>query len=160
MVLTIGRLRLRTNKGGIEQAKTKPISGRRRGACGVGRGAWGVGRGAWGVGRKNRFQGNVGGKPRFPGTSKIGCVAKTHLDAERCVVASSTHPTGFSRPVAAPAFQPMDTQLNVLPTLPVLARTVSGCVKSAFLNKSQHFTVHLFRPWIPSSARGSDGGLR
>ncbi len=33
------------------------------------------------------------------------------------------------------------------------ARTVSGCVKSAFLNISQHFTAHLFSPWIPSSAR-------
>ena len=31
------------------------------------------------------------------------------------------------------------------------ARTVSGCVNSAFLNISQHFTSHLFRPWIPSS---------
>src|SRR5271166_2854865 len=113
------------------------------------------------MGRENSGQGDVGGQPRFPDARKqVGCVAKTHRDAERCVIASSTHPTGFSRPVAAPAFQPMDTQLNVLPTLPVLARTVSGCVKSAFLNKSQHFTVHLFRPWIPSSARGSDGGLR
>jgi len=54
----------------------------------------------------------------------------------------------------------MDTQLNALPTLAVLARTVSGCVNSAFLDISQHFTGHLFRPWIPSSARGSDGGPR
>src|SRR5208337_4541855 len=29
-----------------------------------------------------------------------------------------------------------------------------------FLNKSQHFTVHLFRPWRPGSARGSDGAPR
>src|SRR5208282_4547221 len=29
-----------------------------------------------------------------------------------------------------------------------------------FLNKSQHFTVHLFRPWRSGSARGSDGGPR
>src|SRR5271166_4620589 len=29
-----------------------------------------------------------------------------------------------------------------------------------FLNKSQHFTVHLFRPWRPGSPRGSDGGPR
>src|SRR5271166_4008083 len=29
-----------------------------------------------------------------------------------------------------------------------------------FLNKSQHFTVQLFRPWRPGSARGSDGGPR
>src|SRR5271157_3401120 len=66
----------------------------------------------------------------------------------------------FSPPVAAPAFQAMDTQLNALPTLAVLARTVSGCVNSAFLDISQHFTGHLFRPWIPSSARSIDGGPR
>jgi hypothetical protein len=35
--------------------------------------------------------------------------------------------------VASPAFQAMDTQLNALPILPVLARTVSGCLNSAFL---------------------------
>src|SRR5271165_4486129 len=52
----------------------------------------------------------------------------------------------------------MDTQLNALPTLAVLARTVSGCLNSAFLDISQHFTGHLFRPWIPSSARDIDGG--
>jgi len=49
--------------------------------------------------------------------------------------------------------QAMDTQLNALPTLPVLAWTVSGCMNSAFLDISQHFTSHLFRPWIPISAR-------
>jgi hypothetical protein len=54
----------------------------------------------------------------------------------------------------------MDTQLNALPTLAVLARTVSGCLNSAFLDISQHFTGHLFRPWIPSSARGIDGDPR
>ena len=56
--------------------------------------------------------------------------------------------------------QAMDTQLNALPALPVLARTVSGCLNSAFLDISQHFTAHLFRPWIPGSARGIDGGSR
>ena len=39
----------------------------------------------------------------------------------------------FSLPVAAPTFQAMDTQLKALPTLAVLARTVSGCLNSAFL---------------------------
>ncbi|MGZ3471683.1 MAG: hypothetical protein ACXWO1_19075, partial [Isosphaeraceae bacterium] len=68
--------------------------------------------------------------------------------------------SSFSMPVAAPAFQAMDTQLNALPTLPVLARTISGCLNSAFLDISQHFTGHLFRPWIPSSARGKGGGPR
>ena len=47
----------------------------------------------------------------------------------------------------------MDTQLDALPTLAVLARTVSGCLNSAFLDISQHFTGYLFRPWIPNSAR-------
>ena len=32
-----------------------------------------------------------------------------------------------------PSVQSMDTQLNALPTLPVLARTVSGCLNSALL---------------------------
>ena len=59
-----------------------------------------------------------------------------------------------------PSVQAMDTQLNALPTLAVLARTVSGCLNSAFLNKSQHFTCHLFRLWISSSAGGIDGGPR
>src|SRR5208283_1995564 len=87
-----------------------------------------------GMGRENSGQGDVGGQPRFPDARKqVGCVAKTHRDAERCVIASSTHPTGFSRPVAAPAFQPMDIQLHAPPTLPVLARTVSGYLNSAFL---------------------------
>ena len=54
----------------------------------------------------------------------------------------------------------MDAQLKALPILPVRARTVSGCVNSANLNISQHFTVHLFSPWIPSSARGKGGGPR
>src|SRR5208337_4803829 len=54
--------------------------------------------------------------------------------------------------------QSMDTQLDALPTLPVLARGVSGCVNSAFLDISRHFTAHLFSPWVPSSARGKGGG--
>src|SRR5208337_3565951 len=35
------------------------------------------------------------------------------------------------------------------------ARTVSGCVNSAFLNISQHFTAHLFSPWVPNSTRSN-----
>jgi hypothetical protein len=31
-------------------------------------------------------------------------------------------------------------------------------LNSAFLNISQHFTSHLFRPWISNSAGGIDGG--
>src|SRR5271157_2034360 len=45
-----------------------------------------------------------------------------------------------------PSVQAMDAQLKARPTLPVRARTVSGCVNSANLNISQHFTGHLFRP--------------
>ena len=147
--------------------------------------------------RENSGQGDVGGQPRFPDASKQGATR----DAGRCVIASSTHPTGL-RPSPAggparldpslelnqgdppcssppwprgaacsdrfwllelrvsqhfstfyePSVQAMDTQLKALPsTLPVLARTVSGCLNSAFLNISQHFTSHLFRPWIRSS---------
>src|SRR5208337_3474216 len=53
-----------------------------------------------------------------------------------------------------PSVQAMDAQLKALPTLPVRARTVSGCVNSANLNISQHFTVHLFNLSIPNSACG------
>ncbi len=34
------------------------------------------------------------------------------------------------------------------------------CLNFVFLNISQHFTVHLFRPWIPNSTRDVDGGPR
>ncbi len=30
-----------------------------------------------------------------PQGQQVGCVAKTHREAERCVIASSTHPTGY-----------------------------------------------------------------
>ena len=33
--------------------------------------------------------------PGHPCWSQQGCVAKTHREAERCVIASSTHPTGY-----------------------------------------------------------------
>ena len=39
-------------------------------------------------------------------------------------------------------------------------RDLEGRLNSAFLNISQHFTIHLFSPWIPNSARGIDGGPR
>src|SRR5271166_2677294 len=42
----------------------------------------------------------------------------------------------------------------------VRARGVLSVGISRFLDKSQHFTVHLFRPLRPGSARGSDGGPR
>ena len=42
----------------------------------------------------------------------------------------------------------------------VRARGVLSVRIPRFLNKSQHFTVHLFRPWTPSSARDIDGGPR
>ena len=42
----------------------------------------------------------------------------------------------------------------------VRARGVLSVGIPRFLNKSQHFTVHLFRPWRSGSARGSDGGPR
>ena len=97
---------------------------------------------------------------------QVGCVAKTHRDAERCVIASSTHPTG-SRPSPAGA-RPGSTPLPGTEAIRRAhfrlghrapgrggrrARTVSGCVNSAFLNISQHFTGHLFRLWISGSTR-------
>jgi len=33
-------------------------------------------------------------------------------------------------------------------------------IGNAGLDISRHFTVHLFRPWMPSSARGKGGGPR
>ena len=30
-----------------------------------------------------------------PQGQQVGCVAKTHRGAERCVIASSSHPTGY-----------------------------------------------------------------
>ena len=42
----------------------------------------------------------------------------------------------------------------------VRARGVLSVEIPRFLDKSRHFTVHLFRPWRPGSARGSDGGPR
>ena len=107
------------------------------------------------------------GQTTFPGAQQVGCVAKTHRDAERCVIARSTHPIG-SRPSPAGAWpgpaRPLPgtkaicrANLRLGHRAPGRgrrrARTVSGCVNSAFLNISIQFTVHLFRPWIPNSAR-------
>jgi hypothetical protein len=97
---------------------------------------------------------------------QVGCVAKTHRDAERCVIASSTHPTG-SRPTPAGARPGSTPRLNQggppcsspgLATGPLAGvggglGPFSGCVNSAFLNISQHFTGHLFRLWISGSTR-------
>src|SRR5271166_395242 len=38
------------------------------------------------------------GPATLPGRQQVGCVAKTHRDAGRCVIASSTHPTGLRHP--------------------------------------------------------------
>src|SRR5208337_720902 len=86
------------------------------------------------------------------------CLRQMPLNRGVTSQAASHHAWFRSRPVAVSAFQAMDTQLNALPILAVLARTVSGCLNSAFLDISQHFTGHLFSPWIPSSARDIDGG--
>ena len=53
----------------------------------------------------------------------------------------------------------METQVKAL-TILLSAWGVLSVGIPRFLNKSQHFTVHLFRPWRPGSARGSDGGPR
>ena len=54
----------------------------------------------------------------------------------------------------------MDTQLKRCQHFLSSLGGVSGCVNSANLNISQHFTVHLFSPWIPSPACGKGGGPR
>ena len=55
----------------------------------------------------------------------------------------------------------METQVKVLTTLQsALGAFCLSVGIPRFLNKSQHFTVHLFRSWRPGSARGSDGGPR
>ena len=51
------------------------------------------------------------GQTTFPGRQQVGCVAKTHRDAERCVIASSTHPTGL-RPSPAGARLDPSLELN------------------------------------------------
>src|SRR5271166_2678900 len=50
--------------------------------------------------------------------------------------------------------------MEKLASCPSWHKRQSGCLNSAFLNISQHFTAHLFRPWIPSSVRDIDGGPR
>ena len=63
-----------------------------------------------GRGAGEQVPGERWGQTTFPGRAasrsrvrlEVGCVAKTHRDAERCVIASSTHPTG-SRPSPAGA---------------------------------------------------------
>jgi hypothetical protein len=91
------------------------------------------------------------------GIGSVLVVSSTVPSVSRALIAAGTPRfSDFSRPVAARVFQAIDTQFNVLPIPPVLARGVLGRVNSAFLNISQHFTAHLFRPWIPSLARDID----
>ena len=45
------------------------------------------------------------------GREQVGCVAKTHRDAERCVIAGSTHPIG-SRPSPAGGPARLDPSLE------------------------------------------------
>ena len=77
---------------------------------------------------------------------QVGCVAKTHRDAERCVIASSTAP--YRLTPSAPA-RPLPGTKAIRRAHFRLghrapgrggrrARTVSGCVNSAFLNISIH----------------------
>src|SRR5271166_5586592 len=43
--------------------------------------------------------------------------------------------------------------IGKLASCPSWHKRQSGCLNSAFLNISQHFTSHLFRPWIRNSTR-------
>ena len=68
---------------------------------------------------------------------------------------------GFVQAIYGTFAQIMETRVKALTTLlSALEAFCFVCANSAFLNKSQHFTVHLFRPGRPGSARGSDGGPR
>ncbi len=97
---------------------------------------------------------------------QVGCVAKTHRDAERCVIARltlSAHVPPLRGPGPArhdPTLEPKAIRrahLRLDHRAPSRggwrARIVSGCVNSAFLNISQHFTDHLFSTWVPNSTR-------
>ena len=80
---------------------------------------------------------------------------------EGVAATSPPYPTlGWATTQVYPARITRNTGLRARHRITREARTVSGCVNSAFLNISQHFTSHLFRPWIPSSARGINGGSR
>ena len=68
---------------------------------------------------------------------------------------------GFVQAIYGTFAQVMETRVKALTTLlSALEAFCFVCADSAFLNKSQHFTVHLFRSGRPGSARGSDGGPR
>src|SRR5208337_4722545 len=76
--------------------------------------AWNRGEWRAASGQKTRCQHCPVLSPGVP-----GCLSSAFLD--------------ISRQVAAPAFQASDTQLKALPTLPVLARGVSGGLNSGRL---------------------------
>ena len=54
----------------------------------------------------------------------------------------------------------METQVKALTILLSALGAFLSVGIPRILDKSRHFTVHLFRPWRPGSARGSDGGPR
>ena len=111
------------------------------------------------------------GEPRRPQWRRAEKRAQSRLDGtaprwERLRTRSSPHGVNNSRPSPAGARPGSTAPLNQgdppcsFPPWPpgprqgwAAARTVSGRVNSAFLNISQHFTAHLFRPWIPNSTR-------
>src|SRR5208283_1091361 len=90
-VLVVDRLLLRTNQGGIEQENEANSLPAARG--------YGDPRRPKASCRENSSKSTF--SYRTP-VQQVGCVAKTHRDAEPCVIASSTHPTGL-RPSPAGA---------------------------------------------------------
>ena len=139
------------------------------------------------MGRENSGQEDVGGQPRFPGARTgvtlpllvISGLAtgprqgratgfdsspradNTSVRAEGRFVCGNPALLGFVQAIYGTFAHIMETRVKALTTLLSALEAFSFVgANSAFLNKSQHFTVHLFRPWRPGSARGSDGGPR
>ena len=118
---------------------------------------------AWGVGRE-----------------QVGCVAKTHRDAERCVIARSTHPIGSrpspagARPGSTPRWNQGDPPCS-FPAWPPGPRQGWAASSDRFwlceLRVSQHFSTFYGSsvqsmgtqlnalPALPGLARGVSGCL-
>ena len=142
-VLVVGKSRFRTNQGGIEQAKRTQSP-----ACGMGCGAWML------------EASHVSRVPESGWCLPLPCPARPSVIVVE-LLENKHHQR--DRSLRAPGWQSVeklwDGGLKVPESRMVAVvknatlRDLEGRLNSAFLNKSQHFTVHLFRPWIPNSMR-------
>ncbi len=129
---------------------------------------------------------NVGGQPRFPGAKKGGDPAAAgdlrlghrapDRGGRRAAIPLPALATLLSALGAFCLFEPRVARICLgnlryicsdhgngsqgADNTSVRARGVLSVGIPRFLDKSRHFTVHLFRPWRLGSARGSDGGPR